>query len=375
MKNSSSEKSKSVLFILPFWKRGGAEKQFRFIVEGFAEKGFDVDLILLNSKQKLERDFSLRRIFVWNLPIWNDTQNRFARNVFRFFGYLLFSIKFLLRSETYDSILSHHNLLVPLLPVFSLKANKVIFSLREANPIYITRFYRHLLSFANIITCNSEKTFEMIADKFRNVKLINNGITFRTDKCSVNLSSKIKKLGVVTNVTPRKNLGVVIKAMQRLPNRVSLEIAGEKSNRGYVKNLKKIVKDLDLKKRVRFLGYVDDIGNFYDSCDILVLPSLYEGTSNVILESIRAGKLILCSDIPENRSVLLNNYKNELLFDPQDPSDLASKVNLLDRKIMEEPKWIKSCIKDHFQMLKETYSVEDMQEKYLELLDFDFMED
>ena len=105
MKNSSSEKSKSVLFILPFWKRGGAEKQFRFIVEGFAEKGFDVDLILLNSKQKLERDFSLRRIFVWNLPIWNDTQNRFSRNVFRFFGYLLFSIKFLIFTISFNEFI------------------------------------------------------------------------------------------------------------------------------------------------------------------------------------------------------------------------------------------------------------------------------
>ena len=66
----------------------------------------------------------------------------------------------------------------------------------------------------------------------------------------------------------------------------------------------------------------------YQEADIFCLPSFYEGTPNVICEAISVGLPVVCSNVCDN-SIYVHDGKNGLLFDPQNPSDIAEKIKAL----------------------------------------------
>ncbi|HEV8549604.1 MAG TPA: glycosyltransferase family 4 protein [Polyangiaceae bacterium] len=49
---------------------------------------------------------------------------------------------------------------------------------------------------------------------------------------------------------------------------------------------------------VSFLGYVADMPSFYAACDLVVLPSSSEGSSNAVLEAMASGLTVVATDIP-----------------------------------------------------------------------------
>lgn len=59
---------------------------------------------------------------------------------------------------------------------------------------------------------------------------------------------------------------------------------------------------------VRFLGYVADMPSFYAACDVIVLPSRSEGSSNMLLEAMACGKPVVASDIPPMREQLDHDH-------------------------------------------------------------------
>lgn len=87
-------------------------------------------------------------------------------------------------------------------------------------------------------------------------------------------------------LTLQKGQWHLIKAMRSvIDNNPStrLYILGE----GELENeLKKLVKKLHLEKYVIFLGYIKNAHKFMERCNLFVLPSLYEGLGNVLLEAM-----------------------------------------------------------------------------------------
>jgi len=78
---------------------------------------------------------------------------------------------------------------------------------------------------------------------------------------------------------------------------VRVLIAGEGSRRpGYERLARALGAD-----NVTFLGYVADMPSFYAACDVVVLPSMTEGSSNMLLEAMACGRPVVASDIPPLR--------------------------------------------------------------------------
>ena len=77
-------------------------------------------------------------------------------------------------------------------------------------------------------------------------------------------------------------------------------IAGEGSRRpSYERLARKVGAD-----NVTVLGYVSDMPSFYAACDVVVLPSKTEGSSNMLLEAMACGRPVVASDIAPLREQL-----------------------------------------------------------------------
>lgn len=67
------------------------------------------------------------------------------------------------------------------------------------------------------------------------------------------------------------------------------------------------------KDKLIFPGYVNDIGHYYATMDVFVLPSREEGFSLSLLEAMVCGLPVIASDIPGNNELITHNF-NGMLF-------------------------------------------------------------
>lgn len=75
----------------------------------------------------------------------------------------------------------------------------------------------------------------------------------------------------------------------------------------------------------RFLGYRSDIPELLASFDVYVLPSLWEGLPLALLEALRLGKFIVCTDVGGNPEVV-DDGVHGFLVPPAEPKPLAKKL-------------------------------------------------
>jgi glycosyltransferase involved in cell wall biosynthesis len=90
------------------------------------------------------------------------------------------------------------------------------------------------------------------------------------------------------------------------------------------------IDELGLAKRISILGYCADVRPLFSIADLFVLPSLSEGSPNVLLESMAARVPIVASNvggIPE----LVSHAESALLVAPADANALAKAIDTLLR--------------------------------------------
>ncbi len=105
------------------------------------------------------------------------------------------------------------------------------------------------------------------------------------------------KLGILGRLVPLKNVGAVLKAVAGLAEReieVHVEIAGSGPSEPELRDL---AKNLEITRRVRFLGWQTDISGLLKSWDILVVPSMEEGVPISALEAMAAARPVVASRV------------------------------------------------------------------------------
>ena len=105
-------------------------------------------------------------------------------------------------------------------------------------------------------------------------------------------------------LVPQKGVDLLIRALKTIEPRIRLLIVGPESHCDrYVTYLKELAAN---DSRIAFVDQVDfaTLGELYRRSLALVLPSYFEGCSNVLLEALACGSCIVASDIPENQAVV-----------------------------------------------------------------------
>jgi glycosyltransferase involved in cell wall biosynthesis len=132
----------------------------------------------------------------------------------------------------------------------------------------------------------------------------------------------------VAYLIKNKGIDVAVRALAALPADVVLWVVGEGPERG---KLEALARDLDLGRRVRFLGSPGTIVPWMQAADCFVCPSIWqEGAGAVNFEAMACGLPDLASrigGIPE----LVQDGRNGFLFTPGDHRELAERIGRLSR--------------------------------------------
>jgi len=144
-------------------------------------------------------------------------------------------------------------------------------------------------------------------------------------------------IAVSSRLVHFKKIDEVIRALPYLEPHVNLVVMGDGPERS---KLETLVSELSLCGRVHFKGYVQDPYYWYKKAEVFVLPSLFEGFGNVLVESMSCGCQVVANANAGAPAEVLGNGKYGFLYDGGDEKRLADAIN----EAFERPKPISRLI-------------------------------
>lgn len=232
---------------------------------------------------------------------------------------------------------------------------------------------RILLQYTKKIIANShsvrdfyQKT-EKIPDE--KIKVVYNGIEFeKIEKVKVDFGKKKRELnlenakwivGTGGRFTLQKGFTYLLKAIpdviKKFPE-CHFILIGD----GFLMNeFKNLVKKSGIEKNVIFTGYRKDILEIFSICDLIVVPSLFEGMPNIVLEAMAIRKPVVGSYIPEIKEIMKDG-ENGFLVPVKTPDVISEKIIVL----LQNTELRKKMGESGYETIKEKFNLKGMVEKY-----------
>ena len=240
--------------------------------------------------------------------------------------------------------------------------------------------------FSSSIVVNAEATKELLIKTVgipeSKLQVIYNGVDvarFSSPEADVmenyrnefGFSTTDKIIFLPGRMQPQKNHICLVRAFCKVADNIpnaKLLFAGEEID----KNIKdEIVHELskhDLLRRTVFAGRQSNMSELYSLSDVVVLPSLWEGFPNVILEAMASERAVIATDIADNKR-LVHDGVNGYLFTVNDDQELS---NLLLKVLVGNNDSTIEMGKKGREIINESYSISKMVKNYQNLfLSFD----
>ena len=192
----------------------------------------------------------------------------------------------------------------------------------------------------------------------------------KTDKTSFGHANQFKSdtynILSVTRLDPSeqyKGIHTVIRALPSLitaiPN-IRYTVIGKGED---AKRLQTLAVSLGVADYVDFLGFVDEIGAYYEHCDIFTLPSKKEGFGIVYLEAMQYKKPIIAVNYGGPTDVILDG-ETGYLCEYDDVQCLADKIELL----FNDPALAQKLGENGYQRLVENFTFDKFEKNLQSVL-------
>jgi glycosyltransferase involved in cell wall biosynthesis len=167
-------------------------------------------------------------------------------------------------------------------------------------------------------------------------KIVEINPPIKTEGLNKNIVRRKKVVGFVGRISKEKNIEVLIEAMKKMPD-WELWLAGPERISGEEKYQRKIEMMTEDNQKIKKLGIVKNISDFYREISCLVLPSnnIRESFGMTLAEAINCGTPVVASNLPGIRVPILKSGVGEL-FDPNDVDELVEKIKLAITKKYSE---------------------------------------
>ena len=191
----------------------------------------------------------------------------------------------------------------------------------------------------------SESVKRYIIDKSKisaeKISVIYNGVNIKSQdnsyeqnpKMPFKIEDKDRILMTVGRLHKQKGHCYLIQAVSKVRKefpKVKLLVIGEGEEEN---NLKKLVKSLDLTNEVIFAGLSSDIEGILPMAELFILPSLWEGFPNALLEAMAAGKPVVATKVGGIPEIVVHG-ETGVLIPPRDTDALAiAIIDLLQNRL------------------------------------------
>ena len=306
------------------WMDGGIENFLVNIVVILSQKN---DFSIATSQKETNAYDKILNNNNCELISMNDKQ---IKNPFTRTFYSILNLKKTMSDGNYDVI--HINMYnsIGLFYAFLIKnkKNKIICHAHNTgidnDMFYIKRIIHNVLKYIftnknyTYIACSNEAAkFCFNMKKVSKVTIVNNGIdiekfiyneeTRKRMRKDLKLDDNTIVIGHVGRFVEQKNHSFLIDIFQEYNNinpNSKLLLIGTGETKVEIENK---IKKMKLEKNVLFVGNVNNVNEYMQAFDMLILPSLYEGLGIVLIEAQASGlKCIVSNKIPKNAKITEN---------------------------------------------------------------------
>jgi glycosyltransferase involved in cell wall biosynthesis len=128
--------------------------------------------------------------------------------------------------------------------------------------------------------------------------------------------------------------------------------------------IKEYISSKKLDDNILLLTDPSNIYEYYKEADIFLTTSIYEGTSNSIMEAMAFSLPIVATNVGDNSRLVNNNY-NGYLTDTKDYKIIANKLYSL---LLSHEKRIEYG-KNSYKLIQKNYSLKTFKSNYISLIE------
>jgi len=353
---------------------GGAERQIVELAKGMKANGHDIIVSFYRKYYHYKNELTKNEIRVEEFRKNGKFDLKFIINLAKF-----------IKDEQPDFIISYKTIpnIFILLAAKIVNYKNIIISERntdiEVHKKYIS-MEKLLSSKAKYVVCNSTTMSKLLVEKigFKNekVRTIHNGIdvnglrNYSPDKLidfkdGLGIKKENFNICLVGRIAEQKNHELLINAVDEIIKckkykNIMVYCVGDIRDEKLYCRLQNLIKNLEIENNIVFKNAINDIKYLYYAMDIVVLPSLYEGFPNVVLEAMCCSKIVLASNVSDN-SYIIEDGVNGFIFENNNLEQIIQKLNIIICMDDEKRKVIGKKAADKISV---NYSRENMVKKY-----------
>ena len=174
-------------------------------------------------------------------------------------------------------------------------------------------------------------------------------------RAELNIPAQVPLFLYMGRLDPQKGLSYLLRAFAQTKG-IHLALAGDGPQRA---DLQRMAASPGLAGRVHFLGFQDDVPELLAAADVVVLPSLWEGMPNVLLEAAAARRPVIATDVEGVRDIVEDGVTGLIVSS----GDATGLLDALNRMVRERGRWAEmgdaACRKVRLQ-----YSMESVARRY-----------
>ncbi|WP_198590557.1 glycosyltransferase [Vibrio breoganii] len=365
---------KKVSFYLISFSGGGAEREMIYIANQFAEKGYDVDLIVHRNAGPL-RDIVSKNVTVIIL----DKNYLYD---------LYFLVKYIKRRHPKFILSTLHvpNWILATAKILAISNVKIFWRI----VISVTNAKRDGVSTSSFVYKSMKFVYPILSCVVNKITCVSKGVeedfvqNFLVNKKKVNVmynpaytsdihelaeekvehpwfNSRFNTIVSLGRLSSQKDYETLIRSFKlvtQVDTNARLFILGEGKLRDALQNL---IESLGLSEMVDLHGFELNPYKYLSKADVFVLSSIYEGFGNVIVEALALNVPVISTDCPSGPAEILNDGEWGRLVPVCD-------ITALSRAILDTLEEGSKDKMDTLDRAKE-FSVERVVEKYINLID------
>jgi glycosyltransferase involved in cell wall biosynthesis len=323
----------------------GAEKLLVDLLPRLRDRGYDVELLLLNGENTpFRKQLEMTGIKVMHTQA-NSLHYYNPINLIRLIPYL----------KRYDIVHTHNTAPQLFTAIGSLFCSTPLCHTEHSHSNhrrkikYYAPIDRWVYNRFNRIICISSYAEECLLKYLRKPKpkicTINNGVDISKYSKAIpsdviqTIAPDCRSITMVANFRDPKDQDTIIRGLASLPKKFHLFLLGEGGRRSICQNL---AQELGVENRVHFMGHRPDVPSLLRASDYIVMSSRYEGLSLSSVEGMCVGKPFLSSDVNGLREVVQGAG---LLFPYQDDKKFVEHILRLENHPEEYNLVAENCYK------------------------------